>query len=124
MSKTVVHQLVESPCPVCGLVEERFTYAIGSGPELSCSNCEWCWGAEGQSLAPITLQRVYDSMPPEGKEVLEPFIDLPVVKVFPESEPDVADLVEEDSGDGDVTDPAEGSGLDVGGEDELPMDHD
>lgn len=27
-------------------------YDIGSGPEMSCSRCEWCWGADGQPLNP------------------------------------------------------------------------
>jgi hypothetical protein len=44
---------IESACPTCGVVAERDTYDIGSGPELSCSNCEWCWGAEGQDLKPL-----------------------------------------------------------------------
>ena len=40
-------------CPQC---EHRFranTYDIGSGPEVSCPHCEWCWGAEGQDLKPL-----------------------------------------------------------------------
>jgi hypothetical protein len=44
---------ITSACPACGLVAERETYDIGSGPELSCANCEWCWGAEGQDLKPL-----------------------------------------------------------------------
>lgn len=40
-------------CPSCGLVATRHVYDIGSGPELSCANCEWCWGAEGQPLRPL-----------------------------------------------------------------------
>lgn len=42
-----------SECPTCGLETERTVYDIGSGPEVSCSNCEWCWGAAGQDLKPL-----------------------------------------------------------------------
>lgn len=45
----------ETPCPACGHVETRETYDIGDGPELSCSLCEWCWGANGQ---PLTMQPI------------------------------------------------------------------
>jgi hypothetical protein len=44
---------ISGPCPSCGVVAERNTYDIGSGPELSCANCEWCWGANGQRLEPL-----------------------------------------------------------------------
>jgi hypothetical protein len=27
-------------------------YDIGSGPEMSCPDCEWCWGANNQPLRP------------------------------------------------------------------------
>jgi hypothetical protein len=38
-------------CPTCGADASHLeVYDIGSGPELSCPNCEWCWGAEGQPL--------------------------------------------------------------------------
>lgn len=43
---------VTSACPSCGEYAEREVYDIGSGPELSCVFCEWCWGAEGQDLKP------------------------------------------------------------------------
>jgi len=33
---------------------ERPVYDVGSGPEVACGVCEWCWGAEGQDLRPIT----------------------------------------------------------------------
>lgn len=46
-------RVIESACPSCGAVARRETYDIGSGPELACANCEWCWGAEGQDLKPI-----------------------------------------------------------------------
>lgn len=41
------------PCPSCGVVADREAYDIGSGPEVSCANCEWCWGVEGQDLKPL-----------------------------------------------------------------------
>jgi hypothetical protein len=44
---------VSGPCPNCGALDTRQTYDIGSGPELSCAKCEWCWGAEGQDLNPV-----------------------------------------------------------------------
>lgn len=51
---------IRSECPSCGLVAVRETYDIGngSGPELSCSSCEWCWGASGQDLVPIDPVKV------------------------------------------------------------------
>lgn len=39
-------------CPNCGERVEGAAYDIGSGPELCCSNCETCFGAEGQDLDP------------------------------------------------------------------------
>jgi hypothetical protein len=45
-------QTITSACPNCGDVAERSVYDIGSGLELSCASCEWCWGADGQSLKP------------------------------------------------------------------------
>jgi hypothetical protein len=47
-------ETVTSACPSCGEFRERETYDIGSGPELCCVACEWCWGAEGQDLIPYT----------------------------------------------------------------------
>jgi hypothetical protein len=44
-----------SPCPCCGHVEARRPYDIGSGPELSCAQCEYCWGADGQPLKPVPM---------------------------------------------------------------------
>ena len=49
---------ITSACPTCGEVAESETYDIGSGPELSCASCEWCWGAEGQDLQPLDLKTV------------------------------------------------------------------
>ena len=46
---------ITSACPSCGLVTERELYDIGSGPELACADCEWCWGADGQPLKPVTF---------------------------------------------------------------------
>jgi len=45
--------VVETACPQCGSVEPRTVYDVGSGPELCCGQCEWCWGAEGQDLKPL-----------------------------------------------------------------------
>lgn len=55
MTDVAVGDLVTTPCPTCGAVQSRRAYDVGSGPELSCANCEWCWGANGQSLKPLTL---------------------------------------------------------------------
>lgn len=49
---------IRSACPNCSQVADRDTYDVGSGPELSCSTCEWCWGAEGQALQPIPTLRM------------------------------------------------------------------
>lgn len=46
---------VTSACPACGVAAEREIYDIGSGPELSCASCEWCWGADGQDLKPLAV---------------------------------------------------------------------
>jgi hypothetical protein len=53
---------IESACPNCGTVARRETYDIGSGPELACANCEWCWGAEGQALKPLSYQEIVESL--------------------------------------------------------------
>jgi hypothetical protein len=46
-------------CPTCGADASHLEpYDIGSGPKLSCSNCEWCWGAEGQPLKALDLATV------------------------------------------------------------------
>ena len=47
-----------SACPTCGEVATRDIYDIGSGPELCCASCEWCWGAEGQLLKPLAYADV------------------------------------------------------------------
>lgn len=52
---------IRSACPNCGTVADRDLYDIGSGPELSCADCEWCWGAEGQRLQP--LPRWWEAVP-------------------------------------------------------------
>lgn len=41
---------LEQQCPQCGITVTMTPYDIGSGPEMSCPECEWCWGAEGQPL--------------------------------------------------------------------------
>lgn len=45
-------------CPNCGARVEMVPYDIGSGPEMSCTDCEWCWGADGQSLEPLDTERI------------------------------------------------------------------
>lgn len=52
-----VGEVVRSACPTCGAEAERQAYDIGSGPELACANCEWCWGANGQDLKPPKISR-------------------------------------------------------------------
>lgn len=49
---------ITSACPSCGTVATRETYDIGSGRELSCANCEWCWGADGQRLRAVDVADV------------------------------------------------------------------
>lgn len=39
-------------CPNCETWVTMRPYDIGSGPEMSCPQCEWCWGADGQPLNP------------------------------------------------------------------------
>lgn len=53
-----------SACPNCGVTADRDAYDIGDGPELACANCEWCWGAEGQSLTfvPPIMQEVVEDL--------------------------------------------------------------
>lgn len=53
MADDLVPVVVTQTCPVCGSTVSMTPYDIGSGPELSCPNCEWCWGANGQPLKPI-----------------------------------------------------------------------
>ncbi len=40
-------------CPTCRAVFHMHPYDIGSGPELCCPHCEWCYGALGQPLQPL-----------------------------------------------------------------------
>lgn len=61
-SKKSTSKNVTSKCPSCGQVAERTTYDIGSGPELSCASCEWCWGAEGQPLTPLAYRDVVQAL--------------------------------------------------------------
>lgn len=62
MPKLEVGQDVTGPCPSCGDVAKRRIYDVGSGPELSCASCEWCWGAEGQPLQPIGYGAVVETL--------------------------------------------------------------
>lgn len=50
--------MITSACPVCGTVAARHAFDIGSGPELACASCEWCWGADGQDLKPIDVGEI------------------------------------------------------------------
>lgn len=45
--------VVEQICPACGSLVTMEPYDVGSGPEMSCPACEWCWGADGQPLEPL-----------------------------------------------------------------------
>lgn len=45
-------------CPCCGRAVTMEPYDIGSGPEMSCAGCEWCWGADGQPLQPLDAQAI------------------------------------------------------------------
>ena len=45
-------------CPSCGTIVTARPYDIGSGPEMACPVCEWCWGADGQDLLPLVLCHV------------------------------------------------------------------
>lgn len=46
-------------CPVCERDASHLEpYDIGSGPELNCPHCEWCWGLYGQPLKPIRFPDV------------------------------------------------------------------
>lgn len=58
-----------SGCPVCGLVAERVVYDVGSGPECSCDICEWCWGADGQSLRPLASELIPRFICPECRMI-------------------------------------------------------
>lgn len=49
-------EYVRGRCPECGQNAKRRVYDIGSGPEISCSTCEWCWGVDGQSLEPLDIE--------------------------------------------------------------------
>lgn len=47
--------VVTQACPNCGAPVTMKPYDIGSGPELSCPHCDWCWGADGQPLHPLEV---------------------------------------------------------------------
>lgn len=40
-------------CINCGSTFRQEPYDVGSGPEVACPHCEWCFGAEGQPLKPL-----------------------------------------------------------------------
>lgn len=54
-------------CPSCGHLVTSEPYDIGDGPELTCPDCEWCWGAVGQDLTmePIdALRKIAEQQAP------------------------------------------------------------
>ena len=53
MSTTEMDERPVWKCINCGQEFRATPYDIGSGPEVSCPNCEWCFGAEGQPLQPL-----------------------------------------------------------------------
>jgi len=53
-------------CPNCGRRNDGQPYDIGSGPELSCPSCEWCWSAEGQDLQPWGVHNLAPLVPRRG----------------------------------------------------------
>jgi len=69
-------QEVTGPCPNCQRESTLEVYDIGSGPELSCPHCEWCWGANGQELKPIRYDDIRhlieetSALPPVTQSVL------------------------------------------------------
>lgn len=54
-------------CPNCGQSVTMEPYDIGSGPEMSCSNCEWCWGADGQPLERLDVDAIHADINAERK---------------------------------------------------------
>jgi len=63
-----VTEPVTSACPCCGHVEARRPYDIGSGPELGCTRCEWCWGVNGQELRPLELSEAMEGTDQRSEE--------------------------------------------------------
>lgn len=55
MTTTQPTEQVSQTCPSCGNQVTMVPYDIGSGPEMACPNCEWCWGADGQSLKALPV---------------------------------------------------------------------
>lgn len=49
---------VTQNCPGCSRTVTMVPYDIGSGPEMSCPHCEWCWGANDQDLKPVSWPAV------------------------------------------------------------------
>ena len=54
-------------CPCCDKAVTMRPYDIGSGPEMCCPDCEWCWGANGQPLDPYDPMK---AMSPEMRKEL------------------------------------------------------
>ena len=50
-------------------------YDIGSGPEMSCPTCEWCWGADGQDLKPLDVTLALPTLGGDDVELRLPLLD-------------------------------------------------
>ncbi len=46
---------VTQNCPCCHTEVTAVPYDVGSGPEMHCPTCDWCWGAAGQPLLPLEI---------------------------------------------------------------------
>jgi len=62
-----MNEPITCACPCCGHVEARRPYDIGSGRELSCAACEWCWGADGQELRPLGISDAMGGVDQRGE---------------------------------------------------------
>lgn len=58
-------------CPSCIQFVTMVPYDIGSGPEMICPYCQWCWGADGQDLKPLDMKVVREAMHLPPKEETE-----------------------------------------------------
>jgi hypothetical protein len=60
---------ITSACPCCGRVAARMPYDIGSGLELSCVGCGWCWGVFGQPLRPLDIGEAMGGVDQRGDDI-------------------------------------------------------
>lgn len=51
-------EAVTRRCPQCQRSITAIPYDLGDGPELSCPDCEWCFGVNGQRLTKEVLATV------------------------------------------------------------------